>query len=68
MNTRRALRDLDKGLADRFYVAGNRFPGAGITAFAALMLADYLGVLASKEYGSLFARRARVTAWRSIGG
>ena len=68
MSTRRGLRDLDKGLADRLYVVGNRFPGAGITAFAGLMLADYLGVLASKEYGSLFAWRARVTARRSIGG
>ena len=62
------MRDLDKGLADRFYVAGNRFPGAGITAFVALMLVDYLGVPASKEYGSLFAWRAQVAARQSIGG
>ncbi|MEM9456522.1 MAG: glutathione S-transferase [Myxococcota bacterium] len=62
------MRYLDEVLADRPYLAGDRFSVADITAFAGLAFADFAKVEIPSELTNLVKWRQRVASRPSCGG
>jgi glutathione S-transferase len=60
------MRYLDGVLAERAYLAGDRFTMADITAFAGLIFADFARIEIPAELTNLISWRGRVAARPSV--